>query len=67
MSFFTVIVAKPRLVSCWVCEESFQTQRRRGERMSFFTVIAAPMSRVWLRAGFVKRVPNPAKKGREYV
>ena len=27
--------------------------------------LSRPIDRVWLRAGFVKRVPNPAKKGRE--
>jgi hypothetical protein len=27
--------------------------------------LSRPIDRVWLRAGFEKRVPNPAKKGRE--
>jgi hypothetical protein len=27
--------------------------------------LSQPIGRVWLRAGFEKRVPNPAKKGRE--
>ena len=33
--------------------------------MSSFLLPLSRPGRVWFRAGFAKRVPNPAKKGRE--
>jgi len=32
---YIIITAKPRQLSCWVCSQVFQTQRRRGEKMNF--------------------------------
>jgi hypothetical protein len=60
---FTTFIAVdcPRMVTCWAAKR-VETQRRR-ERERDLLPLSRPIDRVWLRAGFEKRVPNPAKKG----
>jgi hypothetical protein len=62
MSFYT-FAAKPRLYLCWVAKRVEPSEEGRENE---FITLSQPIGRGWLRAGFAKRVPNPAKKEREY-
>jgi hypothetical protein len=61
MSLYT-FVDKPRLYLCWVAKRVEPSEEGRENE---FITLSQPIGHGWLRAGFEKRVPNPAKKGRE--